>query len=740
MGTLSNTLSYLAAFAKFVLIAGAAFAGARAWRRIIVPEWRDGLGALADAAGAISIVVLASELLGSIGLFSFVPLVVVLLIQAVASMLYVSSQPRIARASEPDVRTSESWLLRLVVPAACCALVMSQWATWVARTVSYGVGNVGGPGNGDSLWYHMPTAASFVQTGWTSHVIFTNGEALVSYYPANTSVLHAVGFLAFGSDFLSPFINLALVPVCLLAGWCIGVRRGAGPGSLAGVAVALTMPVVVVSEAGTAKDDVLGLAGLLAAVAFLVSGEPAGLGAGAGELRLRRAPAALYSGLAAGLALGAKLTLVAPVVALGALAVVLAPRGTRRFTAVPWLLGATATGGYWYIRNALLVRNPLPGLRIGSGSLHLPRPVTPSMDDFGSNLLHSLSHSGIWRLALFPGLRQGFGAAWPLPLIIVAVALCVGVWTMRGRDAVIPLTGVLSAGAFLITPGTVWAPQLVGIGGAQFVTANLFAFNLRYLLPVVAIGLAILPLVLGRWRRGPALATVALGLSLLALQAVVQGRESWAGHEVPTAVLTPIFCGAVCVALVSGLSLAELRARLRIHVKWRWGLVALSALIAVAALGRTLEVHYDSYRYGGLDLAQWANHHPGTRIGYSGFVFSYPLYGAHLTNRVQMIGARGPDGGWHPATSCMQWRRAVRAAGVEYVVVPVGPPATGLGIDLSRWRVGLPGGEPPDEPPESRWTRHDPYTPLVFYSTEGAGVYEVTGPATSIGCNSSGRN
>ena len=84
-------------------------------------------------------------------------------------------------------------------------------------------------------------------------------------------------------------------------------------------------------------------------------------------------------------------------------------------------------------------------------------------------------------------------------------------------------------------------------------------------------------------------------------------------------------------------------------------------------------------------MAAWADKLRGSRIGYSGFVFSYPLYGTHLQNHVQMIGQRGPDGAWSPAPTCAAWRRELRDAGVQYVVVPAGPPPAVLGIDLSRW-------------------------------------------------------
>jgi hypothetical protein len=159
-----------------------------------------------------------------------------------------------------------------------------------------------------------------------------------------------------------------------------------------------------------------------------------------------------------------------------------------------------------------------------------------------------------------------------------------------------------------------------------------------------------------------------------------------------------------------------------------------SVAIVAIALAWPAQRTYATHRYAELDLARWAEKGSGSSIGYSGFVFSYPLWGAHLQNQVQMIGEHGPDGAWHPARSCAAWRREVRRAHVRYVVVTIGAPAVGLGIDLSRWRVGLPGGEPPDEPPESRWTRSDPGARLVFRSTEGAAAYAITGAATLRGC------
>src|SRR5207248_3440285 len=83
--------------------------------------------------------------------------------------------------------------------------------------------------------------------------------------------------------------------------------------------------------------------------------------------------------------------------------------------------------------------------------------------------------------------------------------------------------------------GTVWAPQFIGFPGVHFVTASLFAFNLRYMLPAVAIGLVTVPLVAERWRRGPYIATLAIGVALASMRSeerrVGKERRAEVGRE-----------------------------------------------------------------------------------------------------------------------------------------------------------------------------------------------------------------
>lgn len=730
---------YLLALVRLALLAVPPAVAARAWRRRLAPSWHGSLAALADAVGGLSLLLVVSELLGTFGLFRPAVLLPALVVLAVASAVFIrpaapvdpqgevevegSDRPEPAdqavgeadQASEdaappapvPRVRRRNR-VVDLVIAATSSALIVAQWSTWAALGVQTGIGRGGGPGNGDSLWYHMPTAAAFVQSGWTSKLLFLNGEALVTYYPMNTSLLHALAFLAMGNDSLSVLLNLAMVPLALLAGWCIGEGAGMGASSLAGVAVALTIPVVVVSEAGTAKDDVLGLVGLLAAMAFVVHPD---------AVRNPRAMrvAALFSGLASGLALGSKLTLVAPTAALLVVLAVLTPKPSRVATVIRFVVGTAVTGGYWYLRNLFAIGNPIPGLKL----LPLPHPVTPSMDIFGQNLLANIRDKTLWRLSLLPGLRTAMGPAWFVILGVMLLTMAVGLVTLRRRLLVPVVVSILAFAAFFITPGTVWAPQLVNEPFVHFITANLFAFNVRYTLPAVAIALVIVPLVVMRSNFARLAVTAVLGIVLAATQLGRHGSSSWASHHAATA----IAAGAVVFVLVV---LGPLIAR---FPKTAGAVLAVG--VAVAGLPFVRASERD--RYAHFDLADWTSAHLHTRIGYSGFVFGYPLWGPHLENHVAMVGQHLPDGGWRPAPNCAVWRREAHADGRQFIIVPVGAPLPEMGIDLARWRVGLPGGSPPDEPAESRWTRYDPNAHIVEV-TNGLGVYRLTGPATDTRC------
>jgi hypothetical protein len=155
-----------------------------------------------------------------------------------------------------------------------------------------------------------------------------------------------------GRDTLSPGLNLLWLALTFLAAYCIGRPRGVGSAAVIGAALAMGTTMVDYSQAGSAANDVVGVFFLLAAVALLMR-------------EAERPAARVLAAVAAGLAVGVKLTLLAPILALTVGVVAIAPRGRRLGTAALWFAPLILAGGFWYARNLIAVGNPLPWTSLG---------------------------------------------------------------------------------------------------------------------------------------------------------------------------------------------------------------------------------------------------------------------------------------------------------------------------------------------------------------------------------------
>jgi hypothetical protein len=73
-----------------------------------------------------------------------------------------------------------------------------------------------------------------------------------------------------------------------------------------------------------------------------------------------------------------------------------------------------------------------------------------------------------------------------------------------------------------------------------------------------------------------------------------------------------------------------------------------------------------------LDSAyRWARDVDGSRIGLAGTTagfLQYGLYGTDLSNRVRYLGAEGPHGAFNAIQTCREFRTAVNAADLDYLV------------------------------------------------------------------------
>ncbi len=667
-------------------------------RRRFFPSWTGALARLAEVVIGLGLLILTLELLGAIGLFrlGFVVAVGAVMGVGVWRTSGVRGRDRFLARAVPPAPTGRTLPLTLVALLASAAVV----ADWAAPTIqSYNVGIL----SFDSLWYHLPWAALFAQTGQITGLRFTDVEYLTQFYPAGSELLHGLGIVLLGRDSLSPGLNLLWLGLVLLAGYCVGRPFGAAPVTTVAAALVMALPMFSSSQGGTAANDVVGVFFLLAAVAFLVACD-------------WDAPALVLAAVAAGLAAGVKLSLLAPVAALTVGVVAFARGGRRRRIFALWLGSVVLAGGFWYVRNLIAVGNPLPWFSFGG---LLPTPAAALQHGTAFTVAHYLGGTGLWTRVFEPALVSGLGPWWPVVLAIAVLGPVLCLVPGRGGPPermvrMLGLVALASLFAYLVTPETAAGPRGDPLG---------FAFNLRYGAPALALCLTVTPLAPvfdgERRRTGLLLVFVAVLIATLA-----QGRL-WPSRNLG---------GAIGVGVVVGVAVL-------LVLLWRPRGRAAIAGVAVLALAFALagypwQRHYLHGRYtfhpGISQLASvWAVFRGvhDARVGlvgtYGGF-FGYPLYGLDDSNRVQYVAHRGPHGSFVPISSCRAWRVAVDAGHFSYVVT-------------------TPARNPWDPPhlgpsPEGAWTASSPSARIV-YRRLAAGqlvtVFQLSGELDPAGCRES---
>jgi hypothetical protein len=699
---------YAVGFAALVVVCASMTVTAVSLRTRLVPDWSGALARLTEFVLGLAALIGILELLGAVGLFRLAPILVAGVLVAVAARAW-SRQGRVARpragaapaaapaAAAPDPPPAPS-RVAVAVALVAAGAVIAEWA--IPTLISYDIGIR----SLDSLWYHLPWAASFAQTGWVTSLRFTDVEYLTAFYPATAELVHGLGIVLLGRDALSPAINLGWLSLTLLAAWCIGSPRGLGPVTMTGAALALATPMMRISQGGTAANDIAGVFFLLAAVALVVNARDPF------APRSSRAPLAIAA-VAAGLAVAVKLSLLAPVLALTVGTIAIAGRGRRRRASAAWLPALILAAGYWYVRNLIAVGNPLPWAGLGI----LSTPAAPLQQNTGFAFVHYATDTGLWSRVFAPGLASGLGPWW---VAIVAVAVLGPVLCLLGRSRpttqMLGVVALASLAAYLITPETAAGPAGDPTG---------FAFNLRYAAPGLTLALAVTPLA---WRLDGARARAAtLAVLVLLLAVTLAEGRLWNRGYLAGAIVVGVAALATLAALIV---LARRRPAPGILLAG-----AATVLAAVAVAGYAGERHYLRGRYtvvaGQSSLSTlwaWARGIHDARIGlvgtFGGF-FSYPLFGLDDSNRVQYVAHRGPHGSFAPILTCRAWRTAVDAGHYRYVVTtPARDPWHPHGLQSS---------------PEGAWTRSDPAARLVFRHVaygQPISVFELSGPLTPDGC------
>ncbi len=511
-----NVARYALGAVSLVLVGGSLTLAAVSLRRRFLAGSEGAPARLAEVVIALALLIAILEALGTIGWFGLGAIVAASVVVGIAAA-WVSGRGRTvatrARAVAParvrGARPGSEAIHLGVAPAAIALLattaVVAEWAAPTLQSYDVGVRTF------DSLWYHLPWAASFAQTGHITPLRFTDVEYLTAFYPATAELLHGLGIVLFGHDTVSPALNLIWLGLSLLAAWCIGRHRGAGAAAVLGVALLMATPMMNTSQAGSAANDVVGAFFLLASVAFVLAADVPAVDRPRGPLVLAvdgRHAEIVLAAVAAGLAVAVKLSLLAPVLALTIGAIAVAPRGRRALTAALWLGPLLLAGGYWYARNLIAVGNPLPWTSLGI----LPTPAAPLQQHTAFSLAHYLTTSGAWSRFWEPGLAADLGRWWFVILGAAVVGPLLCLLPGAGRTVrMLGLVALASLAAYLVTPETAAGPQGDPVG---------FAFNLRYAAPSLALSLVILPLAppLAGARRQAALVgalAVALGATQL---------------------------------------------------------------------------------------------------------------------------------------------------------------------------------------------------------------------------------
>jgi hypothetical protein len=657
--------SYLVGCLSVIAIFSALGLGAYWLRRWIVPEFSGALARLGDATIAVALLVVSLELLGTLSILRLGWVVLFCIgIGLGAALLGRRMAPRDGgEVAAPRVET-----IAFLIALGVASFTVAEWTFPSQFSLDFGMFG------GDTTWYHMPFAGRIAQEASTVHLHYTDPLRLAAwFYPQSSELVHAGGIVVFKTDWLSPLINLVWLAIALLAAWCVGRPYKVGPATLVAAAIVLDAGVMIETQPGEGRNDIMGLAFLLAFAAFLINGHQrrAPKEGAVQDTPERDAPLLdkgplVLAGIAAGLAASVKFTFLVPVVAIGLGVIVFSGRGRRLTTA--WVLGLStfAMGGYWYVRAMIKTGgNPIP--ITGFGPLHLPRPDQMPLDPRPRFAVsHYLTDPTIYRHWFFPRLEDAFGPLWPLILIVaVAAAVFIAVRSRNRIVQVIALAALLTAAVYLFTPLTAAGQEGSPTG---------FFTNTRYLVPGLVLAMTMLPI--ARPLRAPDSRAWQTLLFLVAVYAIsVLTTPRWYSDYI----VGTVFLTLALVWAPAALSMARgRRAISRTYV----ALAAGGVLLLAVVLGRAQEVQYYDQHYtrttpflqdGGPRKAYtFARERHGARIGIAGsgeiFFGQYGFYGANLDNDVQYIGKAGPDGTYRLATTCHEFRRLIDEGDFDFLI------------------------------------------------------------------------
>ncbi len=657
---MSTTGDYILGVVGLIAIALSIAIAGRVVRRAVLPDWTGAPALLADGILAVGILVVISELLGLFGILDGVLLVAACVIVGgggvrMEPLLVRAARARLARSDSAQRLPGPVSPIEIGIAAALALLVAAQWAGPTLLAFDRGIYG------GDSLWYHMPFAAHIAQTGSVTELLYVDPLYLNWFYPQNSELLHADGLLLFGNDFISPLLNLGWLGLALFAAWCAGRPYGAGAATVAAVAALMAANLLFSRQPGNANNDVVAIAFFVSSVAILLNTRwlPGAFPVGA----------LVVAGLAAGLSIGTKLTVVPPVLALTLGVILIAGAGQRLRAAAAWIGALVVGGGLWYARNLIVSGTPFPFVDIG--------PLTKPEELEGRHpysIVHYLTDTDVWGRFFRPALEERLGELWPLYLAIAVAAIVFLLIRGHRLERMLAAVAALAAIAYLLTP--------LGASGEEGAPVG-FRLNIRYLAPGLALALLLIPIAANRMPGRPAIwrwATIVLFAALIVVSA--GAVEELDTDRIPGTALLALAVIALPLALF-------LLARRGVP---RGALLAAGAvaIAGLAVVGRVAQEDYLELRYSSaapdyprteqpaIELGQglgaayvWARGVSNQRIalsGTTGALFGYGLWGVESNNPVTYLGEHGDRGSFREIAECPEFVGAINSGDFDYVV------------------------------------------------------------------------
>lgn len=508
----------------------------------------------------------------------------------------------------------------------------------------------------DSLAYHLPMVVEWAQNGWLTEFYLPMADYANSYFPGSGHLLYLWSFSILRSDLLVNLTNFGLWGLTGIALAFVLREVGVRPSLTRSLPVIFLLTPVALSQAVDQSLDLAGVAFFLLAFGYLTK-----LG------RSGRVSHAVLCGTALGCTLGTKYSGPAYVVVLAAtssirLATLSKKQPLRRSLALAAsaILPMIGLGGFWYLRNYVLTGNPVFPMSLA----FLGHTIFPGQE-------HALWDSTrLWNYLADVGVLVGVSGAFfrsygaVAALVLPAGASVFVARLVRRRAVPDPcLTpspylrlcfaiAVLSTVLYLKTPYSIMRFSVDDAIGVSALSAGM-----RFALPGVAMWFVVVGLAFSstssaiEWSHHT---WAAAGLALL--QAVVVSSDHRAAGFFGRRLFSynHLLVSVVFAFTTYGVSslLSGRREPLRLGL---WGVRRLALLLALAAVisgtcAFSIDQYRESYRldvyrreYGEMaNVWTWVRENlSNSRIAYSGFLLTYPLYGQDYSNRVRYINISG---------------------------------------------------------------------------------------------------